>query len=134
MTSLNAANDRIPPFLSKQSLDLTTRAWVCFGLILLKNSVFRQLSAFQRNSVPIRGHSENTIYQAHVRETVVPNSGKYFLAREFFNRIGWKPPLDGFGMNGRLWADSTKWTDPSDFPESLVLQKSRESLMERGVT
>jgi len=70
------------------------------GLILLKNSVFRQLSAFQRNSVPIRGHSENTVYQTHVRETVVPNGGRFFLEREFFNRIGWNRPLDAITTNG----------------------------------
>jgi hypothetical protein len=62
-------------------------------LIVLKNSVFGQLGASWQNTVPLRSHSANIVYQTRIQGTVVLRYGIVFLAREFFNRTGPILPL-----------------------------------------
>ncbi len=65
-----------------------TRHMVHLGRILLKNSVFGQLDAFHRETVPQAYHSENVFCQRRAHKTLVLISGSVFPAGEFFNRIG----------------------------------------------
>ena len=58
------------------------------GRILLKNSVFGQLGAFHRKTIPLAHHSENVVCQRRAHKTLVLISGSVFPAGEFFNRIG----------------------------------------------
>jgi len=64
---LIAANDRLEP-------------------ILLKNSVFGQLRAFWRNTVPLTSHSANIICQTRFHETVVLNYGSGFSCEGVFQQ------------------------------------------------
>jgi len=68
--------------------DAAPRTKVLNGLILLKNSVFGQLNAFQRNTVPRAPHFENVVYQTPIHKTPVLNRGGVFPAEEFFIIMG----------------------------------------------
>jgi hypothetical protein len=69
-----------------------------YAHILLKNSVFGQLSAFHRNIVPRARHFENVVYLKPIHKTPVLNRGSIFPAGEFFNRIRRKRILQSWSL------------------------------------
>jgi len=84
----------------------------------LKNSVFDQLSAFHRNTVPLAHYSDNVVCQRSAHKALVLNSGGVFPAGELFNRIGPLLPFMSNAANG--------WNEPNvtDFATAEFCKRS----------
>ena len=67
---------------------------------MLKNSVFGQSGAYQRNTVPLVRHSENVVCQWRAHKTLVLISDSVFSACEFFNRISPMQTLSSASFQG----------------------------------